>query len=194
MKIRKYQEKDKKNLQYICIATAKPTNSEKQKELLTTLYNDYFTECESENVFVAANDDDDAIGYILCSTDFKKYRKTMKKDYMPKVWKLNKSKWLLTQLEFIIETHYAKRFPAFLHIDILDGYQRQGLGHKLMDALMSHLREKGVPSVMLGVSADNEKGINFYKKYGFYEVIRGMGICKMAYDVPQQQGEGTQSV
>jgi ribosomal protein S18 acetylase RimI-like enzyme len=192
MKIRKYQEKDKKNLQYICIATAKPTKSEKQKELLTTLYNDYFTECESENIFVAANGDDDAIGYILCSTDYKKFRTTMKKHYMPKVWKLSKWKWLLTQLEFILDTHYSKKYPAFLHIDILDGYQRQGLGHKLMDALISHLRELGVPAVMLGVGADNEKGINFYKKYGFYEVIRGAGLCKMAYDVLPKPTENPQ--
>lgn len=190
MNIRKYQEKDKMNLQYICIATAKPTKSEKDKEVLTTLYNDYFTECESENVFVAVNEDDDAIGYILCSTDFKKYRKTMKKNYMPKVWKLNKPKWLLTQLEFILETYFSRKYPAFLHIDILDGYQRQGLGHQLMNALIGHLREKGVPAVMLGVGADNEKGINFYKKYGFYEVIRGFGLCKMAYDViPQAKKE-----
>lgn len=181
MNIRKYQEKDKKNLQYICIATAKPTEDQKQKDLLTTLYNDYFTECEQENIFVAVNEADDAIGYILCSTDFKKYKTTMRQVYVPRVWKFNKLKWFITQLELIAESHYSKKYPAFLHIDILDGYQRQGLGHKLMNALVAHLKEKGIGSVMLGVTADNEKGINFYKKYGFKIVKQAFGVCKMVF-------------
>ena len=41
-----------------------------------------------------------------------------------------------------------------------------GLGRKLMDALISHLKKKDIKGVVLGVSAQNEKGINFYKKYG----------------------------
>lgn len=184
MDIRKYQEKDKKNLQYICVATANPpAKNEKQKEMLTILYNDYFTECESQNIFVAVNDDDDAIGYILCSTNFKQFKKTMRKVYLPKVWKLSKAKWLLTQLELIMDTQFAKKYPAFLHIDILDGYQRMGLGHKLMDALMNHLKEEGVCAIMLGVGADNKKGVNFYKKYGFHEIVKGFGALKMGYKI-----------
>ncbi len=184
MKIRKYQEKDKKNLQYICIATTTiPLKNEKQKEMLTTLYNDYFTEHESHNIFVAVNEDDDAIGYILCSTDFKKYKSTMKKHYLPKTWKLSKSRWFLTHLELIIDSHFAKKYPSFLHIDILPDYQRMGLGHKLMNALLEHLKEQGVSGIMLGVGLDNQKGINFYKKYGFHEITRGFGFCKMGYDI-----------
>lgn len=184
MNIRKYQEKDKKNLQYICIATAKPVKHEKDKEVLTTLYNDYFTECESQNIFVAVNEQDDAIGYILCSSDFTKFKKTMRKVYLPKVWKFSKTKWLLTKIELIIDTHYAKEYPAFLHIDILDDYQRMGIGHQLMDELMSHLKEKGISAIMLGVGADNEKGVNFYKKYGFYQIKKAFGACKMGYRIP----------
>ena len=178
MEIRKYQEKDKKNLQYICIATAKPVKNEKEKEVLTALYNDYFTECESDNIFVAVNEDDDAIGYIICSSDYKKFRSTMRKRYLPKVRKLNKWKWFLTHLELILDSRLTKKYPSFLHLNILDGYQRKGLGHKLLDALIGHLREKGVSAVMLGVGADNQKGINFYKKYGFHEIMKLPGVIK----------------
>lgn len=62
---------------------------------------------------------------------------------------------------------YADRYPAHLHIDILPEYQRQGIGFQLMDTLTVHLREQGVPAVMLSVAGDNEKGKNFYRKYGF---------------------------
>ena len=36
-----------------------------------------------------------------------------------------------------------------------------------MDALLAHLKIKGVPGLMLSVASDNDKGIHFYKKYGF---------------------------
>src|SRR5690554_180334 len=144
MDIRKYQDKDKKNLQYICIATARPLpKNQKERDIVTLLYNDYFTENESENIFVAVNDDDDAIGYIICSTDYKKFKSVLKKRYLPKLWKLSKKKWLLMRLEFLIDNRLTKKYPAFLHINILDGYQRKGLGHKLMDALVGHLRNQG---------------------------------------------------
>ncbi|MFW5780926.1 MAG: GNAT family N-acetyltransferase [Bacillota bacterium] len=180
MDIRKYQDKDKKNLQYICIATARPSpKTPKDRDVLTTLYNDYFTENESQNIFVAVTPNDDAIGYILCSSNFNKFKKTMKKYYLPKVWKLSKKKWFLMQLELILDRRLSKKYPAFLHINILDNYQRKGLGSKLMNALMDHLKEKGVKGLMLGVGSDNEKGINFYKKYGFHEILRLPGVCKM---------------
>ena len=35
------------------------------------------------------------------------------------------------------------------------------------DKNKSHLKKKGIKGVVLGVSSQNEKGINFYKKYGF---------------------------
>lgn len=176
MEIRKYKEKDKENLRHICIATAVPTKNEKEKELLTLMYNDYFTEQESENIFVATNENDDAIGYILGCVDFKKFKNDMKKIYLPKIWKLSKVKWILMNLEFLFQNKLSKKYPAFLHIDILDGYQRMGLGHKLMDALLSHLKEIGSTGVMLGVGSGNEKGISFYKKYGFHE-IRKIPFC-----------------
>lgn len=183
MIIRKYQEKDKENLRHICIATAKNVRNDNDRKMLTLLYNDYFTENESENIFVAATDEDEAIGYILCSTDFKKFKKTMKSHYLKEVWKVHKKKCILVHLELIAETVFSKKYPAFLHIDILDGYQRMGLGTKLMDALMGLLKGKGIPAVMLGVGADNEKGISFYKKYGFHEFKRAFGGVKMGYFV-----------
>ena len=42
-----------------------------------------------------------------------------------------------------------------------------GIGKAMMDALLSHYKEKGVKGVMLGVDPENIKGVSFYKKYGF---------------------------
>lgn len=182
MKIRKYQEKDKDNLRHICIHTARPVPPEERKrQILTLLYCDYFAENESENIFVAADENDNAIGYILCCTDFEKYRYEMKNVYLKRVKNLSFGKWLMGRLELIYQARKIKKYPAFLHIDILDGYQRMGLGHKLMNALMELLQGKGIGSVMLGVGSDNEKGINFYKKYGFHIIQKGPGFVSMGY-------------
>ena len=42
-----------------------------------------------------------------------------------------------------------------------------GIGHKLVDTLIKHLKEKNIPAVMLAVSRENLKGDAFYRKYGF---------------------------
>ena len=42
-----------------------------------------------------------------------------------------------------------------------------GIGKALMDTLVSHLRKNKVPGLMLGVDPENEKGVSFYRKYGF---------------------------
>ena len=59
---------------------------------------------------------------------------------------------------------------GLLHIDILDAFQRQCYGSRMMDALTQQLRAKGVSAVMLVVGSGNKKGRSFYLKYGFEEV------------------------
>ncbi|MBQ3537223.1 MAG: hypothetical protein IJA39_01470 [Clostridia bacterium] len=42
-----------------------------------------------------------------------------------------------------------------------------GLGHKLTDVLLVHLKGKNVKGVMLTTRIKNKKGRGFYDKYGF---------------------------
>lgn len=174
--IRPYEAKDKPNLEKICIATAKESdvNTEKKHENILWLYNRYYTSHEGYNCFVAADERDEAVGYIICSENFEKYSKTFKSDELRQIRKLGFHFYLFALGDLIIQKPFVKKYPAHLHIDILEEYQRMGLGHKLMDALTSNLKRKNVPGVMLIVAAKNEKGVNFYKKYGF-EVVRSLG-------------------
>jgi ribosomal protein S18 acetylase RimI-like enzyme len=61
---------------------------------------------------------------------------------------------------------FLKEYPAHLHINILPGYQRQGIGHRLMKSFESNLKEKEVFGFHLEVSKNNKLGISFYEKYG----------------------------
>ena len=64
--VRKYEEKDKENLRKICLETSSiPVETHEQRAFLYLMYNDYYSEVEPHNIFVAANDNDEAVGYIL---------------------------------------------------------------------------------------------------------------------------------
>jgi GNAT superfamily N-acetyltransferase len=58
-------------------------------------------------------------------------------------------------------------FPAHLHIDLLPELQGQGVGRRLIRALLGELAERGVPGVHLGVSPRNTGARAFYSRLGF---------------------------
>ncbi len=168
MKIRLYQEKDKENVRRICYETVSSERLKDKLNIVTLMYADFYLETEPENVFVATNDNDECIGYVLCSKNAKVYEENWKKAYYKKLKKLNPM-FVLIQ-KFSVSTYKKlekKGYPAHLHIDIDPKAQRLGLGTKLIDTLVSHLKSQGVSGVCLDCAADNIKGNAFYQKYGF---------------------------
>lgn len=185
--VRPYERKDQSDVQKVCIATgpANAAHDPKERARLLACFCDYYVEKEPQNCFVLADDDDKAVGYILCAENFNRYYKVFSQEYMGRERQgglVNSiSAWFTTiPLRF-----YAKRYPAHLHIDILPVYQRQGWGTVLMDVLTNHLRAKSIPAVMLVVGSSNEKGMRFYKKYGFTQVKNIFGFAVMALDLTQ---------
>jgi len=182
--IRPYQPKDKENVRTVCIRTGPGSALQPgpaRKTLLAT-YCDYYIECEPHNCFVVADDADKAVGYILCAEDYWRYRARFLREYVPRAQGLRQlENWGAAWLPRL----FAKRYPAHLHIDILPGYQRMGLGSQLMNTLTAQLREKGIPGVMLGVGAGNEKGRNFYRKYGFKKLLRIPGCVVLGLELTE---------
>lgn len=184
MLIRKYQVSDKENLRKICIATAPTQKNHKRREILTLLYNDYYTEQEKENCFVVADDDNNAIGYIICSADFKKYKKIFRKIYLPKIRRISFFQYLIKLLSlYTMESAVARKYPAHLHIDLLKSARSMGFGTKLLDTLLTHLRKIGVKGINLGVNPANSKAIKFYFKNGFSEYINFPFVKIMVNDL-----------
>lgn len=172
MIIRPYEEKDKENVRFICLNSegeCKMTETE-QKYILTT-YCDYFIEQEGRNCFVAVDENDRAIAYIICAEDYDAYKKIFDEKYIPRldedmvVWGFNARKGADGSAK--LQGKHKKDFPAHLHIDVLPEYHRQGIGHRLVDTLSAHLKAKEICGVMLTVGAANERGQAFYNKYGF---------------------------
>lgn len=163
--IRQYEPKDRPAVERICAGKAGPL-----KKAFLTCFCNYYIEREPENCFVAANEADECVGYVLCASDFQRWAKVFQKEYYGKSWNpVTKGMGKGTVEGF---RDFAGEYPAHLHIDIDDDYQRQGIGTRLIDALTQHLKKNGVKGVMFSVAADNEKGKNFYNKYGFVELSR----------------------
>lgn len=168
MTIRPYKEKDKENVRFVCLNSEGPCKSSKRGiNFVLAVYCDYYIENEPENCFVAADDDDRVIGYVICAEDFDKFKETYINIYYPKIkkWEYRRRKSALRSI--IPHEKYKTEYPAHLHIDVLPEYQRMGLGHKLTDALLEHLKKKEIKGIMLTTWIRNEKGRGFYDKYGF---------------------------
>ena len=184
--IRPYRETDKFNVQRVCLQTVNDDVvfeglNRPNAELFLALYNDYYTEQEPENCFVCTNDADEAVGYIICSDNVKRWRKVFMKEYMPRIRHRKFGEKIIAVGEVVAHSLFAARYPAHLHIDILKEYRGNGTGTQLMDTLVAHLRAKGVRGVQLCVDGHNVRGIRFYKRYGFKTLLnfsqgRAMGF------------------
>ena len=168
MTIRPYQSKDKENVRFVHLNSDGPCKSSKRGiNFGLAVYCDYYIEKEPENCFVAADENDKAIGYIISTEDFDKFYPVFLSEYRTRIakWEYKRRKSALRSV--VPHEKYKDEYPAHLHIDILPEYQRMGLGRQLMDALCEHLRQKNVKGIMFTVWHKNYNAIKFYEKYGF---------------------------
>lgn len=175
--IRKMRTEDRQAVEHICLATAPAVlnSTAKMREYTLLLYNRYYTRMAGDS-FVAVNSDDLPIGYILCAPDYEKYRKGFFENELKSIRKLGMMKYFSAKSEVLSMKKRAEDYSAHLHIDILPEYQHMGIGGKLMQALLNHLKNESVKGVMLTVSSTNKNGIAFYKKCGFTALSHSAGI------------------
>ena len=160
MFVRRYEDGDKERVEEICEIT---DNAHLEKDLLLTLYCHYYITYEKENCFVAVVDGK-VVGYIISAEDTKAWIDRFSSTFLSSSTPTIREKGIESTEGYL---PFYPEYPAHLHIDIDPRYQRMGIGHALMNALLSNYRGKGVKGVMLGVDPNNTKGVSFYKKYGF---------------------------
>lgn len=184
--IRKYKESDKNRLRLICRETTGEENKKSENKLrsITLIFNDYFTENEPDNIFVAVDENDEPVGYVICSTNLRKFRKKMLTTYALRVLKTYPLS-LPLHIASVIAVFIAKRrYRVHLHIDLLPEAQRKGLGTKLIDELCAHLKKLGIKNVSVMTIERHSMGYPFYKKYGFRVVSKIPGKrYTMTYDI-----------
>lgn len=166
--IRKYKENDAENVRFACLNAEgynSITNEDTAKLVLNT-FCDYYIECEPENCFVV-DDDGRAVGFIISAESFEPYKKALDEVYCEKNKPLGEERYNWAKASTLTPQKFKDEYPAHFHINILPEYQRVGAGGKLLEALFEHYKAKDVKGVMLCCNAQNEVGLNFYKKYGF---------------------------
>ena len=144
LKIRSATPADIARAEYICIQTAdeKLKSNARRARITALLFSTYYIRHESRNCFVLT-DEEKVVGYILCCTDLRGFLKSYRGDIFKEVCKLSPL-WGVVCL--FIPVKYAllqKRYPAHLHIDILEPYQSSGYGSRLMQALLTRLKAQG---------------------------------------------------
>lgn len=184
IRIRRYRNEDKPFLRIICKETAWDDYKEDNNKLegVCIMYNEYFTEQEPEHIWVAVDEKDVPFGYVICNTNYERYKQLMYDVYYPRLKKVSPE-----DIEFF--DHFldaldkvAPDYPAHFHIDIWPGYQRQGIGHKLLNALVEQLKKEGFKTLMVYIYSRNSLGYQFYLKYGFKEIYDyGDNAVAMAY-------------
>lgn len=189
MQIRPYEPKDFDDVRFICLNSEGPCDlNEAERHYILTTYCDYYIEREPQNCFVAADDNDRAVGYVLCAADYDPYRTVFLAEYLPRIPAQHLQMRFGARGSTVLQNKYKAEYPAHLHIDVLPEYQRGGLGSKMVDALRARLRETGAPGVMLTVGTGNKVGRSFYEKYGFtfLETVGG----DTAYGIKMIKEEG----
>ncbi len=153
-------------LREICIQTS--GHSPEDAAYIQAMYcNNYL---ENETVFVLL-DGGTPMGYILCAESYDAYARHMK-PYLQKIRPMGFIKWIMARAEMAFYRARRTEYPAHLHIDILESHTGSGSGTLLMNTLLTHLKRRGIPGVMLMVNAKNHRAIRFYEKMGFSPLAR----------------------
>lgn len=174
MIIKRYEDKYKDGVRKVCIETSSIKCSD---EALLLLYCDYYIEEEKDNCFVAVDSEDNVIGYILSSINYKSFIKTYKSKYLKKLKSVDKFMAKGFKGEAIMSRVMGKDYPAHLHIDILPNWQRMGIGRMLIEELLNHLKNISVNGIYLSCGTTNENAKNFYKKIGFNVYLENPYVC-----------------
>jgi ribosomal protein S18 acetylase RimI-like enzyme len=74
-------------------------------------------------------------------------------------------------------------------MSVAPGEQRQGIGQRLLEAILNHLEERGCPTVLLDASPS---GAPLYRRYGFYDDGEAL-VLKKSQQV-KLPGSGAESI
>lgn len=182
--IKPYEEKYKSDVQQVCINTGPDTaaTDPKMREYILSAFCDYYVEQESGNALVLVDENDKAQGYILCSENYKEFKKNFS-PYLKKIKNCGLQYYTEALGEVLATGIFSGKYPAHLHIDLNEQCRNGGYGSKMITMLCDNLKAKGVNGIMLIVGSGNTDAIRFYKKNGFRKLINAFGGTVMVKEL-----------
>ncbi|RDB22807.1 Pheromone-regulated membrane protein 10 [Hypsizygus marmoreus] len=185
--IRRATEADAPALSRICLLTAQAGTSAEHLhdfgELPGLAYAVPYVKLPTTWGFVMEDDlTKEVVGYIVGSKDTRAYEAYAAEHWWPALVE----KYPTSLAKKPGDVHYMKLFrkmhtapeaniafaAAHLHIDILEPYQRQGWGRKLITTAIEYLKEENIvgDGVWLGMDPRNEAARKFYLRLGFKNI------------------------
>ncbi|WP_172192982.1 GNAT family N-acetyltransferase [Actinomyces faecalis] len=173
------------------------TSQMSRPELVGAVYADPYLLCDPASCFVVsgAGDDDGApagaegevvLGYVVGTLDTAGFRRWFAGEYAParlaelglaeetadpsSLTARDRSCLRLLRAPAPDPEPWLGRYPAHLHIDLLEPVRRQGWGRQLVEAWVGHARASGVAGLHLDVGADNTGAIAFYEAIGLQRI------------------------
>ena len=185
--IRSFKNSDIQGILKICYRTGYMGESLHNRDIFNDvklfgyLFCIYYPYYEPDNVFLAVDQNDKIVGYIMGTDNSKKQEDMFKRKMVLKIairallytsWKYRES---FKALMFFIKNlslksqpkNLYKEYPAHLHMNVLPEYQHMGIGSKLINVFEKHIKEKGVQGIHLRTSNNNIKALPFYEKKGY---------------------------
>jgi ribosomal protein S18 acetylase RimI-like enzyme len=161
--VRPFQENDRPRVREIARNTGQkgnPTNRFfEDEEVVPILFADYYMDYEPESCFVAEVDGEVG-GYMLGCKDTRNYNRVVMWRIAPRLiarvlWKVLTLQyrrkrtymtllWLVTRAWREVPSAPIDEYPAHVHVNIDAGFRAYGLGKKLADAMVAHLKDRGV--------------------------------------------------
>ena len=190
MKIRKFEERDREYIRKICADTAKGNFAvdPDKREAISIAYVDYYMDCEPEHVIVA-EEDNKAVGYIVCSLDAEKFQSEFPK-YIKKMKQYSPLLAFFQKICLRVNKNMDKKYGGGFHINLDKDYQGGGLGTILMTAMGEHLIKNGVKNMYLVTQNRKTRGYGFYSHYGFHEIKSyPLGSVALSYDLSKLKEE-----
>jgi GNAT superfamily N-acetyltransferase len=143
---------------------------------------------EPKYCFVVDDGNGRAVGYIIGTADTENFVKKFREVFIPYMeleglhppasddaygWNEN----LPNALRFIMhspenllhleEPPLLRDYPAHLHVDILPGFQRRGLGRQLIETFSAAVKEDGASGLHLVMAQANVEAGDFYAHTGW---------------------------
>ena len=202
--IRPYQVCDRSVVRRICLDTADrgqplPLGG-LDGELVADLVTRYYTDIDPRWSW-RAEERGQVIGYVMTALDTRAFRRAMAWRIVPGAVSravgrgllFSPAFWKMAQV-FVrrrgrnITPHFPipARYPAHLHINLLDGYRGRGVGERLITATAGQLAAQKISGVHATVRADNPGACRFFERMDFTAIDH--------YNVVLPCGGGTQDV
>ncbi len=186
--VRPYKDSDRERVQRICLDNAGCANASADTQKYTLImYCNYYIEQEPQNCFVAVNNDDEVVGYLLCSENYDAYERVFSEVYLPQAAAVSAKRYVDAKMDMLTHSMFRDSYKCHFHIDVDEKYRGEGLGTQLLDAMKTRLRKRRIERVMLVCDENNSSVVDFYGKNGFTPLIETKFGLAMGLDLNSEE-------